>query len=179
MDQPSATTTAANIFNNAIVPIDIRKNGQLLGTAEYVAIEVAVSKIVRNVLRMENRNITELAAVHILSIPFLGGAGAPFGQVQGVGNGPSYTQALKDGAKGVPAVLLAQWVFNTAYKGFHLPWFSVKDIAITAGAKALSRPIVLALWPILGSLSARQGFEVIDALVNRQVAASSIRSRGG
>ena len=113
-----------NVFNNAVAAVDFRKEKQLVGTVEYVAVEVLVSKIVRSVLGMENRSIAELGFIHLLSIPFMGGAGAPFGNVVAVQNTDGYFQAIKDGAKGVPAVLVAQWILNTAYKGFHFPWFT-------------------------------------------------------
>ena len=167
---------AWNVIDNAIAPLDFRKGGsQIVGTAEYVAAEVLVSKVIRMVLKMENKGIGELAAIHLISIPFLGGAGAPFGPISHVNATDSYQKALVDGAKGVPAVLLAQWVIATAYKGFHLPWFTVKDILVTAGAKALTRPLVYA---VADKLPAGQvGWEVMDELVNRQVAASNIRMR--
>ena len=173
---------AWNVFDNAISPIDFRGDGgvsRVMGSAEYIAIEVLVSKIVRSVLKMENRGIMDLAFIHLLSIPFLGGLSAPFGPITALAQGnQGYTQALTDGAKGIPAVLVAQWIIATSSKGFHVPWFNMKDVLITAGSKTLSRPIVRALWGILGQLSAQQGFDVIDALVNRQVAVSSIRRTG-
>ncbi len=42
---------AQNVLSNAIAPVDFRKAKQLVGTVEYVAAEVLVSKIVRTVLR--------------------------------------------------------------------------------------------------------------------------------
>ena len=75
--------TAQNVFRNAVAPVD--PTGQdganrILGTAEYVAVEVAVSKIVRAVLKMENRSVWDLFWIHLLSVPFLGGLAAPFGK---------------------------------------------------------------------------------------------------
>ena len=164
-------TRAWNVIDNAIAPVDFRNASQLIGTAEYVAVEVLVSKMVRMILKMENRGIGELAAIHLLSIPFLGGAGAPFGGVAPFGT-TSYQQALMDGAKGVPAVLLAQWVIATSTKGFHLPWFTIKDILVTLGAKAISRPLV---FSVIDKLPVGvDGWAVMDELVNRQVAASNI-----
>ena len=166
-------TRAWNVIDNAIAPVDFRNTGQLIGTAEYVAVEVLVSKMVRTILKMEDRGIGELAAIHVLSIPFLGGAGAPFGPIAPFSGQNSYQQALMDGAKGVPAVLLAQWVLATSTKGFHLPWFSIKDILVTAGSKAISRPLV---YSIIDKLPVGvEGFAVMDELVNRQVGASKIR----
>ena len=77
--------SAQNILSNAVIPLDFRRDRQLIGTAEYIAAEVLVSKIIRTVLKMEDRPITELAFVHLLSIPFLGGLAAPFGDQASIG----------------------------------------------------------------------------------------------
>ena len=161
------------VFNNAVAPIDVRNGIQpLIGSVEYVAIEVAVSKIVRSVLKFENKGIMELAWIHALSLPFMGGLSAPFGSPALVGQSGSYTQAFKDGAKGIPAVLAAQWVIATAQKGFHFPWFSLRDLMITAGSKTLSRPLTYALIDKIGGLA--DPYAVIDQLIQRQASASTI-----
>jgi len=163
-----------NVFSNAIAPVDFRKASQLVGTVEYVAVEVLVSKIVRSVLKMENRSIMELGFVHLLSIPFMGGLWAPFGNVSAVANTNGYGQAAVDGAKGIPGVLIAQWIINTASKGFHFPWFNLKDLLITAGSKAISRPLVYSFANKLPN-DAQAGFAVMDALFQAQVQKSNIR----
>ena len=163
-----------NVISNAIAPLDFRRESQIVGTAEYIAFEVLVSKIIRQVLRMENKGIAELAAIHLVSIPFLGGAGAPFGDLQPVAGSDGYVTALKDGAKGVPAVLLAQWVIATAYKGFHLPWFTLKDVLVTAGAKSITRPLVRSVHGFIGGLG-QDGVAVMDELVRRQIGQSNLR----
>ena len=55
-----------NVLSNAVAPVDFRKAKQLIGTVELIAVEVLVSKIVRTVLRMENRGLMDLAFVHLL-----------------------------------------------------------------------------------------------------------------
>ena len=169
--------SAQNVVSNAIAPIDFRKTGQLVGTVEYIAAEVAVSKVIRSVLRMENKGIVELAFVHLLSIPFLGGLAAPFptqANIQDQNQG--YGKALADGAKGIPAVLVAQWIIATSNKGFHFPWFSMKDLMITAGSKALTRPLIFAIVNKIGDMGA-EGFQVMDALVQRQIQASNLQTK--
>ena len=169
--------SAQNILSNAVIPLDFRRDRQLIGTAEYIAAEVLVSKIIRTVLKMEDRPITELAFVHLLSIPFLGGLAAPFGDqasIQQVDRG--YTKALTDGAKGIPAVLAAQWILATASKGFHFPWFSMKDLFITAGSKAITRPLVFSIVDKIGDMGA-QGFAVMDQIFSNQVRASNLKGK--
>lgn len=169
--------SAGNILANAVSPIDVRAGGsRLLGTAEYVAIEVAVSKIIRSVLRMENRSIWELGFIHLLSVPMLGGAAGAFPTVTPIQATTEFSTALFDGAKGIPATLLAQWVYNTVYKGFHFPWFNFKDLLITAGSKSLSRALVYALRDMLAQLSLVDALAVIDELVRQQQAKSNLGS---
>ena len=164
-----------NVVSNAAVAVDFRKPYQLYGTVSLVAVEVLVSKIVRSILKMENRSITELAFIHLLSIPFMGGIAAPFGAGSDIRNTADYATAVKDGAKGVPGVLLAQWVVNTAYKGIHFPWFNLKDLMITAGSKTLTRPLV---YSIIDKLPAdvQMGFDVLDNLFRAQIAGSNLSS---
>ena len=164
-----------NVFNNGIAAVDFRKAKQLIGTVEYVAAEVLVSKVIRAVLKMENRGIFDLAFIHLLSIPFMGGIAAPFGNVRAIGATGGYGQAAVDGAKGIPGVLIAQWIIATASKGFHFPWFNLKDLLITAGSKALSRPLVYSVSDKLPN-DAAAGFAVMDQLFQNQVAKSNIRT---
>ena len=170
--------TATNVFNNAIAPVDFRVENRVLGTAEYVAVEVAVSKIVRAVLKMENRTVWDLFWVHLLSVPFMGGLGAVIGDPVSVQATDNYTQAFKDGAKGIPAVLAAQWVVATASRGLHVPWFGMKDLIITAGSKIISRPLVFSVYTKLPA-QASDALAVIDALIQRQSLASNIRRKQG
>ena len=170
------TEQVQNVLSNAIAPVDIRKGKQVVGAVEYVALEVAVSKIVRVMLKMEHRGILELAWIHALSIPFMGGLGAPFGKNKSLldtTDTGGYTAAFKDGAKGIPAVLAAQWVIATAYKGFHFPWFTMKDLLITAGSKTITRPIAYSIVQSLPK-DMEDGFLVLDALVQRQVDNSNL-----
>ena len=170
-----------NVFRNAAAPVDITQGpSQILGTAEYVAVEVLVSKIVRSMLKMENRTVWDLFWIHLLSVPFMGGLGAPFGDVKAIRNinarTDGYTKAIVDGLKGVPAVLASQWVFNTASKGFHVPWFTIKDILIIAGSKALSRPLVYSVYSKLPT-TMTDAYAVIEELVQRQSIGSNIRNK--
>ena len=44
--------SAKNVFNNAILPFDVRKYDLVLGSAQLVVIEVVVSKLIRKILGM-------------------------------------------------------------------------------------------------------------------------------
>ena len=94
--------------------------------------------------------LMDMAFIHALSLPFLGGLqfakpSQRSAQVQedGVANG--YVEQLTAGAKGIPAVLLAQYLVATFTQGFHVPWFNMYDLMITSASKALTAPLLFAV----------------------------------
>ena len=93
----------------------------------------------------------------------MGGFIAPLGRALPTKD-TTYTQALIDGAKGVPAVWFAQYVVNTSLRGLHVPGISMKEAFITAAAKALSRPLMKFITPKLGATIDRQ-YQVADFIV--------------
>ena len=168
-------TSVLNIPVNAIVPFDPRKGKLLLGSLQYVAFEVLVSKIARFILKAP-RGWVDLAFVHTLSLPFMGGAvGFLDSNSQMKKTKLAYGELFRDGAKGIPAVLLAQWILDTFAKGFHFPWFNMKELLITAGAKTLTRPITGFIIGYLPS-DAQDALTTVEALVALQNAKSSLKT---
>ena len=161
------------VLENTILPVDVRKVDAVAGFAEKVFVEVAVSKLLRKILRMGDKGILHLTAVHYISQPVMGGFIAPLGKVNPTKN-VTYQQALIDGAKGVPAVWFAQYVVNTSLRGLHVPGISMKEAFITAAAKALSRPLMKFITPKLGATIDRQ-YQVADFIVQRQSDRSKLK----
>jgi len=173
-----AETSVANIPINAIVPFDPRKVTLLMGSVEYVALEVLVSKLARFLLKAP-KGWGELAMVHALSLPFMGGiVGFMDDNRQLNKSKKAWGELFMDGAKGIPAVLLAQWVINTFYSGFQFPWFNMKDLLITAGAKTITRPLTGFIVGYLPN-DAKDALETVDNLVRLQAANSNLRSKSG
>ena len=136
----NALANVPNIALNAVLPVNPMKGMLVAGSAEYIAAEVVVSKFLRKLMGWQDKSFFELAYIHAVSLPFLGGAGsfaAPAGSYT-----EGYVSQVTSGAKGVPAVLLAQWVVETCFKGFHVPRFSMKDVFITAASKSLTQPLI-------------------------------------
>ena len=162
-----------NIATNVIAPFDPRRIELLIGSLEYVAFEVVVAKLVRKLIKQDSFSWTQLAYIHALSLPFMGGAAGFFaGQAQ---YDAPVTTALMDGAKGIPAVLIAQYLVQSFTKGFHAPWFNMKDLLITAGTKALTRPTIGFIIRYLPQ-KAQQSLRVVDELIRRQRQVSTLRS---
>ena len=69
-----------NVFTNVITPFDPRRTKLLLGSLEYIAAEVIVAKVARKIIRADNKGWFELAYIHALSLPFMGGTAAFFEQ---------------------------------------------------------------------------------------------------
>lgn len=138
----------SNVFKNAILPVS--SGAMLKGSLTYVALEVAVSKILRRISGAANKPILQLAVVHLMSLGLMGGVGAsmqtnqesviPYGHKK-------LRQHIKQGMKGVPALFLANYIYNTFFYGFAFGGFSMRDAMITAAAKILTRPIASKIYP--------------------------------
>ena len=171
-----------NIVTNVILPVDPRRTKLLLGSLEYVAFEVVVGKLVRKLLKADSYGWAQLAYIHAVSLPFLGGAAGFFdpqqpyvGKKEG-GKDIGFADHIMDGAKGIPAVLLAQWILDSFAKGFHAPWFNMKDMLITAGTKALTRPVIGFAYKYLPK-DAQDNLLVVDQMIQRQQNFSTLRSK--
>ena len=156
-----------NLLNTAAQPVDVRKFKQVLGSAEYVAAEVLVSYLARYVFKVERRTVMELAAIHAVSIPMIGGFSAGVEDNHALGYEAPFSDQLYDGAKGIPAVFAAQYVCNTALAGLHAPKLNFKDILVTAAAKMVTRPLLGFLYPMLGN-EFRNNLDVLDVLFTKQ-----------
>ena len=166
-------TSIMNIGTNAILPFDPRKMKLILGSAEYIALEVFVSAVVRKIMKAP-KGYMELVAIHALSLPLMGGAVGFVGNNRDMRGGAKWGDLFMDGAKGVPAVLLAQWVLNTFYSGFAFPWFNMKDLLITAGAKIITRPLTSMIIDYLPA-DFQDGLDLLNGIVTRQSDASTLR----
>ena len=171
-----------NIMTNVVLPFDPRRTKLLLGSLEYIAFEVLIAKMLRKLIRADTLGWAELAYIHALSLPFMGGAAGFFNPQDGYdgvrtsdSKPVAFTDKLMDGSKGIPAVLLAQWILNSFSKGFHVPWFNMKDLLITAATKTLTRPIVGFVYAYLPE-AARENLMVVDELVRRQQFFSTLKS---
>ena len=169
--------SAMDVFNNAILPFDVRKYDLVAGSAQLVAIEVIVSKLIRKILGMGGRGFAELATVHAVSLPFLGGFSGFFEGNNQV-SGSSQMNAFQDGAKGVPAVFMAQYVVNVAAKGIHVPKFSFKEMLVTAASKTLSRPLIVLMYPKLHR-ALQTNFRQVNRMEQLQNANSNLKPAAG
>ena len=171
-----------NILTNVVVPFDPRKTKLLLGSLEYIAAEVVVAKIVRKIIKADTVGWLQLCYVHALSLPFMGGAAGFFDPVidykgkDKEGKDIGFGQQFMDGAKGIPAVLIAQWIVASFAKGFHAPWFNLKELLITAGTKALTRPVVGFVFEYLPD-DAAANLRVLDLLIALQQQKSTLASK--
>ena len=164
----------SNIFKNAILPLDFRKGKVVQGTVLYVAAEVLVAKVLRKIMKADNKSVMELAAVHTISLGFMGGTSAIFKKKEGWGT-KKFADKLKEGAMGIPAVFIAQYVYNTFGKGFHMPFWSMKDALIMAAAKILTRPLLAMVYD--KSKFTQNALDAQQLLEDEQVRASNFKSK--
>ena len=164
----------SNIFKNAILPLDFRKGKVVQGTILYVAAEVLVAKVLRKIMKADTKSVMELAAVHTISLGFMGGTSAIFKKKEGWGT-KKISDKVKEGAMGVPAVFIAQYVYNTFGKGFHMPFWSMKDALIMAAAKILTRPLLAMVYD--KSKFTQNALDAQQLLEDEQIRASNFRSK--
>ena len=165
----------SNVFMNAIQPVDIRRGSQVAGAAEYIAAEVFVSYFARYLFKVEKRSLMELAAIHAVSVPLIGGLSAGFEDNNVFGYESQMGDLVTDGAKGVPAVFVAQYICNTALQGLHAPKLAFNDILVTAASKIVTRPLISLLYPYIGD-QLRTNLDILEELFNNyQRNASALR----
>ncbi len=130
------TQKLANVFKNAIRPVS--SGGAIKGSLVYVALEVAVSKLLRTIMGADTKSAMELATVHTISLGLMGGLSATMNNPN---EGVTHSRHITQGAKGIPALFLAQYIYQTFFNGFSMSFWSMKDALIMVAAKILTRPI--------------------------------------
>ena len=161
-----------NVLNNTILPFDIRKPDLLGGSLQLITVEVLVAKVIRKILGMGNRGVLELAFIHAVSLPMMGGLSSAFGATRPYGM--TNYQAFQDGAKGIPAVFAAQYITGVANRGFTVPKVSVKEILVTAASKMLSKPLINVVFTNLPK-AMKDNFEIENMMEQKQAAASNLK----
>ena len=141
-----ANSSFKNVFKNAFGPFSGGK--QLKGSISHVALEVAVTKILRKVMKADSKSLIDLAIIHTISLPLLGGLSAALSSANKTnGYGAKKMSAhVKEGLKQVPAVYLAQFIYNIYCHGFETNFMTMKDALIMAAGKLLTRPIAAQLY---------------------------------
>ena len=168
----SQFSDAQNIVVNGFLPWNPLDPNKAFGTVQYVAWEVIVTKIFRRLLNFPQKSFADLIQVHAVSMAFLGGAGAPFGDVGGLDQ--TVIENLKDGAKGIPAVLLAQYTVDTFKRGFHVPGrgWTMSDVFASAAAKTISRPLFGLIYGFIAPRGLAAPMDAINRMQVRQSQAS-------
>lgn len=162
-----------NVLKNTFAPFSSAK--LIGGTTGYVANEIAVSYIVRKIMG-KHKSLVELAAVHTLSVPLLGGA-VGFMEPQGSYE-DDWSAQFGAGFKGVPALFLAQYIIQIFNKGFTLPNEGFKEYLVAAFSKIVSRPVLSVINGYLPG-SAVDSLEVLHTLVQRQAVGSNMAGKSG
>ena len=128
-----------DVLNNTLLPVT-ESTEVAAGNAQRVVLEVLMSKIIRKVMRMQDRSFLYLTAVHTLALPLLGGFQAALSTSQDY-NQTNLAQ-IQAAAACVPAVYTSEYVVNTSSVGFHVPKPNLRDALVTAVAKILTRPLI-------------------------------------
>jgi len=173
MDEEKENFT--NLLETAVIPIDLRKSEVVFGAAEYVFFEVFTHWMLMYFLKFERRGLMELAAIHTVSLPFIGGLGAVMDFPHELGYEAPWGDVAMDGAKGIPAVFAAQYIVNTALKGMHAPSISFKEVLTTIVAKILSRFLVSLGYYQLPDFF-RNNLDILDMAFAKQFVKSRLKA---
>jgi hypothetical protein len=171
-DKDGFAKQAKNIFNNAVAPF--YGTDRIVGTSFNIAVNVLVETTLRQMVGWKKVPMFDKIAYHALSQPFIGGVLAS-GDYTKAGEGKMY-DAFADGARGIPAVLLGQYILYTLYGGFHIPKLDMSELMVVAATKLLSRPIVssAAAW-LPKQLKDQIG--VIDSIYASQMENSNLKMK--
>ena len=164
-----------NVLETAAIPIDLRKSEVVFGAAEYVFFEVFTHWMLMYFFKFEKRSFIELAAIHTVSLPFIGGLGAFVEFPHEMGYEAPWGDIVYDGAKGIPAVFAAQYLVNTALKGLHAPSIKFKEVLTTAASKVLSRVLLSGGYYALPAFF-RNNLDILDVAFAKQFMASRLKS---
>ena len=164
----------SSVLSNLFGAFDFLDKPDLaFGVAQYVVLEVLVSRIFRFLLKEPAPWATDFF-VHVISIPFLGGLSA-WTEESEVFEDSDFLTLLVDGAKGIPAVFVAQYVLQSFSIGPSLPQFHLKDVLITSASKAITRPIAGFLYKNVFGEQLREMWDDVDMLIAYQQDRSSVK----
>ena len=162
---------ASVFFSNHFAPL----THGLAAPIFYVLAEVLVGKTARRFMG-RNMSWTELLQIHILSLPLIGSSlqfydkplkHPAWSPKAATGDEIyAYSDQFMDGARGIPAVLFAEYVLETFARGFHIPKFVFKEIAVTAFTKTITRPISVMILPYLPS-DFQASYMILEAIFAR------------
>ncbi len=172
MSSSSATDQVKGAFMNTVNPWNItRKDGGnlILGNVQVIALEVLTSKLVRWALGMRRKSIIDLALIHTISQSFLGGLAGAFPTTKSLTGKHGPLDSLSDGAKQIPGVLAAQYIYHTANVGLNLDFkkISFADLLVTAASKTLTRPLINLIYTVSPAAVAK-GFDAHDVMLESQ-----------
>ena len=165
----SATDSLKNIGSNAIAPYS--SGALIIGSIEYIALEVLVEMAIRMVIGGARRPLWALIAVHAVSLPMMGGFMGAFSQL--ADESAAFTTHLMDGAKSVLAVFAAQYVVGITSHGFYFPRLDLSDSMITFASKAITRPINATLAGYMPT-TVRQSITALSSVIRLQQRQSSL-----
>ena len=141
-----------------------------IGSVEYVTIEVIVDMLLRSILRAPRRGVVDLAIIHTLTLPIMGGISRLYADAPIAYGSGTLIDQTKDGAAGIPAVFLAQWMYGISSQGLRIPrGFNWRDIMVTAIAKTATKPLISALWPFLPDKMVKESLAQVNNMFRAEL----------
>ena len=149
-----------NVIKNTFSVYDIFSNpSNIPGLTEIILLETITSVIFFSLFSPKHYpGLNKLFLTHFLSIPFLNGIPTDFRSknilsVYADKSKKSFVQAIKQSSRGIPGVLVAQYISNTYTSQanmFRLPQINFVQLLVIAGSKFITRPLFTTLSSVLG-----------------------------
>ena len=138
--------------------------GTLQGSAQYVISEVLVGMLFQKITGIGGRRWANSSIVHTLSLPLQGAFQAPMSAKDYKGwDAETSMELVWQGLYGVPAYIVAGYIADMSYFGFHLPKIN-KELFMGIFSKIMTRPIVGNLLPYLPT-TVQEAQYVLDAIL--------------
>ena len=134
------SVTLKRIFFNGTAPLTDDDGGAIVGTGIKAGQEVIYSKIIRKVMKADNKSWTNLALFSILTAAFDEGLGAWYGEHK-TPDQQGFGDVAKEFPRPVLSCLAINYIMNTAGgMGFHNPMrsFGFRELLIQLAAKDIA-----------------------------------------
>ena len=115
-------------------------------SAGHVIPEVLVQKVVNRMFGKQPVGFMKSGLTHLLSIPFIGGLGAPIAPEKHPGLEGDYSAQFQAGIAGFPAVLIGQYLVELLYGRPMFHWdFGIRDTIVAVVSKTITRSVLSTL----------------------------------
>ena len=162
-------SNATNAFWSLIAPYS---GSQAIGSAQIIAADTVVEKLLRRVLNVPN-TWTDVGLSHALSMPFRRAVDIP---IDTKPNG--WPDSFKRAGNSSVSVLIGQFILETFRRGFHFPGANKAafwNLAVVFAAQGISTPAKEFIFEMMGQLEDDSSVRKAQDIFDQQRAATMLK----